>query len=155
MIRDGMAGQDISKETLIAQCQRVLSERMERLALELERIQESVASDTKSSAGDKYETAREMSNLEKQKIQEQLHQIEKEQMAVERVPLHPINQVQHGALVETSMGTFFIAASLGKIGEGLPFVVSAAAPVCRAMWGKKSGDNFTFNDKKVLVLTIN
>ncbi len=56
------------KEKIIKECKAILSKKLELIEVELGHLSQSIAEDTKSSAGDKYETSREMANLEKGKL---------------------------------------------------------------------------------------
>jgi len=120
--------------------------------------QESSKSETKSSAGDKYETGREMANQERDRHAAQLHEAQQLLAALQKVnPELPSNTVRPGALVTTNLGLFYLSIGVGKLAtaEGQEFVaVSPSAPILAALSGKSVGEEVVFNGKKVQVLAI-
>jgi transcription elongation GreA/GreB family factor len=120
--------------------------------------QESSNSETKSSAGDKYETGREMANQERDRHAAQLHEAQQLLAALQKMnPELPSDTVRPGALVTTSLGVFYLSIGAGKLAtaEGQEFLaVSLAAPIIIALSGKRVGAEIVFNGKKVQVLAI-
>lgn len=120
--------------------------------------QESSNSETKSSAGDKYETGREMANQERDRHAAQLHEAQQLLAALQKMnPELPSDIVRPGALVTTSLGVFYLSIGAGKlaIAEGQEFLaVSPAAPIIIALHGKRVGEEIVFNGQKVQVLAI-
>lgn len=108
---------------------------------------ESRDADTKSSAGDKYETGREMMQKEMDKnlalIHQYKHQLEQ---------LHS-NSIQ---LIKSTQGTFFICIGLGRITfEGNEyFVISWDSPVGKQLKGKKVGESYEINGKLFKIESI-
>jgi len=110
--------------------------------------QEAANSEEKSSAGDKYETARAMGHLEKEMHQKQLAQQVNELALLHSVKVDVIySTAVTGACIEWNALTFFIAAGLGKqTVEGKPIIyLSPQAPLAKGLLHKKAGDNFVFN----------
>ncbi|SNR41078.1 3-oxoacyl-ACP synthase [Hymenobacter mucosus] len=153
-----MAGPDqLLKSRLHAACLAYVQERIEACQAAINAAQESANSETKSSAGDKYETGRAMAQNERDRNKVQLHQAQQLQGELQRIlPELPCDTVRPGALVHTSMGQFYISISAGKlIVEGRDyFAVSAAAPVAAALAGKRAGEQAMFNGKSVQVLSV-
>jgi transcription elongation GreA/GreB family factor len=120
--------------------------------------QESSNSETKSSAGDKYETGREMANQERDRHAAQLHEAQKLLADLQKLnPELPSDTVRTGALVTTSLGLFYLSIGAGKLhmADGREFLaVSPVAPVILALSGKKAGEEVTFNGKKVQVVAV-
>ena len=142
------------KKSLVFQCRTDLDNRLQKLESELAALQESAEGETKSSMGDKYETGREMIMQEMIKLQNQRDQIIKKQAFISSIDLGKhYGQVEFGALVVASGSTYFISIPMGivKIGEQDVFVVSANAPICQAMLGKKAGDHCAFNGKMLSI----
>ena len=119
--------------------------------------QESANSETKSSAGDKYETGRAMAQEERNRNAVQLQQALQLQGELARIsPELASDAVRPGALVHTSIGRFYISISAGKLtvdGQDY-FAVSAAAPVAAALAGKHAGEEVMFNGKKIRIESI-
>lgn len=120
--------------------------------------QESSNSETKSSAGDKYETGREMANQERDRHAAQLHEAQQLLAALQKInPELPSDTVRTGALVATSLGLFYLSIGAGKLttAEGQEFLaVSPGAPVMAVLSGKRAGEEVVFNGKKVTVLSV-
>jgi hypothetical protein len=118
---------------------------------------EAANSEEKSSAGDKYETARSMGQLDQEMYGQQLAKYVNE-LAL----LHATNfdntykQVANGALIRCAGCSFFIAVGLGKQlidGETIYFL-SPAAPLTKELQHKKPGDQFIFGGQRMEILEI-
>ncbi|AIZ64525.1 3-oxoacyl-ACP synthase [Hymenobacter sp. DG25B] len=145
------------KTQLHAACQAYVQQRIEACQHAMQAAQESANSETKSSAGDKYETGRAMAQNERDRNAVQLQQAKQLQGELDRIQSEkPCDTVRPGALVHTSMGRFYISISAGKVSvEGLDyFAVSAAAPVAAALSGKRAGEQALFNGKPVQIQGI-
>ncbi|MFD2786805.1 3-oxoacyl-ACP synthase [Hymenobacter rubripertinctus] len=145
------------KQQLHAACLAYVQERLAAIQAAINAAQESANSETKSSAGDKYETGRAMAQNERDRNLVQLQQARLLLAELQRInPALPCNAVRPGALVSTSMGHFFISISAGQLPlDGTDyFAVSAAAPVAAALAGKQAGETATFNGKAVRVLSV-
>lgn len=119
--------------------------------------QEAANSEEKSSAGDKYETARAMSQLEKEMHTKQLAQQVKELALLHEVKVDVIYDVAHtGACIECPEMIFFIAAGLGKqtIDGKLVVFLSPHAPLAKLLHHKKAGDSFVFNNVQTNILDV-
>lgn len=117
-------------------------------------IEESKRNETKSSAGDKFETGRAMMQMELDKLQAQLDQLNMVRTQLKQLDdKQTYDKVQLGALVITDKGNFYISVSLGKfvIEENSFFAISANAPLAKALLGKHSGDQIKFRDQKYLI----
>lgn len=128
-----------------------LDDRMQASWNAMQAAQASANEESKSSAGDKYETARAMGQLDRDMYARQYEQARQERVLLERIDSHQSPQhVSLGALVNTSMGIFFIAVSLGsiKVDNETIMVVSAQSPIGALLMGKVVGDTFDFRGKK-------
>ncbi|GAA4375507.1 3-oxoacyl-ACP synthase [Hymenobacter koreensis] len=145
------------KQDLYAACQQYAEARMATCQAAINAAQESANSETKSSAGDKYETGRAMAQNERDRNLVQLAEARKLLGELARIdPAKPCDSVHPGALVTTSMGRFYICISAGKLAvDGTDyFAVSAAAPVAAALSGKRAGEQASFNGKTVRVEAV-
>jgi hypothetical protein len=136
------------KETLYAHCLQYVEQRIARIQEEITRVQASANEETKSSAGDKYETGRAMaqSEIERNTFQ----RMEAERLHATLTNLNqstPFALAAPGALVTTSKGVFYIAISLGSVTlQNKPyFIVSAESPIGKLLIGKKAGESITWN----------
>lgn len=138
------------KHEICEQICTMLDKRMEALQKDIASTKEARNADTKSSAGDKFETGREMMQIELQKAENQLHKnmcLKNEVLKIN--PSKKYQKVEFGALVKTNNGTYFIAVALGKITvqNQVAFVLSLASPIGKVLFNKAVGDTFTFQGK--------
>ena len=131
--------------------------RIASLEAEVENLNTSAASDTKSSMGDKYETAREMINLEKEKISEQLADAQRMKQTLESIDLEiqPL-KVTIGSLVKSSTCYFFLSISLGKVtvsGKEV-FVISPASPIGKGLMGLQVNNSIEFAGKIERIIAL-
>jgi transcription elongation GreA/GreB family factor len=120
-------------------------------------IQESANQETKSSAGDKYETSRAMMQQEKDKHADQLDQAQELRRQLELLdPAITKAQIQTGSLVQTNEGQYYLSVSLGKmvLDNQTVFVLSAAAPLGQALLHKRIGDKIVFQKRSIEILEI-
>ncbi|MDX1653445.1 MAG: hypothetical protein R3277_13185, partial [Brumimicrobium sp.] len=104
------------KKQAIIKMKAILSEKQSDLHQSLIDLKESRESDTKSSAGDKYETGREMINQEMDAVQTRLDQVKLLLNEVDNLPVKGnLGAVSTGSLVKTNRGLYLIGPGLGKI----------------------------------------
>ena len=145
----------MTKPALHALCHAFIEQRISAARTAMQAAQESSSSETKSSAGDKYETGREMANAERDRNAAHMQQAQQLQAELARIsPDALCDAVRPGALVATSMGQFYISISAGKLEGYDVFAVSPAAPVAVALKGLRAGEEAAFNGKMVRVLAV-
>lgn len=145
------------KQSLYKLCVAQVEERIARLQTEMKALKVSAETDTKSSMGDKYETAREMINLEKGKIDQQLAEALKGKQVLDSIdPEKSYTSGALGSLAKTSNATYFLSISIGKVSlEGVGyFVISPMSPIGQQLLNKKAGEGFSFAGKKVEILAV-
>ena len=141
------------KQHLITHLISLLDDRMAVAWKAMEAAQESANDQSKSSAGDKYETSRSMGQLDRNMHARQYEQARQERTILERLQAAQEQgtheRVALGSLVKTTAGYFFIAVSAGAISlEGQTILaVSAATPIGQALVGKVVKDTFLFKAK--------
>lgn len=151
------------KIKLISKIKKEIEEKIQDAEKSYALAKESRDSDTKSSAGDKYETGREMMQKEMDKslafIQQNLQQLYFIDSLYEKFLQN--NQkntsgIQLGDVVETTQGTFFIAIGAGKIqiDTKMLFVISLDSPLGLELKGKKLGDTYQLNGKTYTIQSI-
>lgn len=144
------------KEVLIA-CTNLLDERTTRLNEAMAASREAANSETKSSAGDKYETTRELMQAEMERLSHQLAEVSKLREALYQAEMAvPTDVISIGSTVKTNRGTYFLAAGLGKIAVGAEdvFVISAASPIGQLLVGKTVGEEIVFNGVSQRILAV-
>ena len=147
----------ITKQKLLFYCKDLLHQKIEEVQKQIRSYQEAANEDTKSSMGDKYETNREMMNLEKGKAATQLDQFLNMKKVLDTLPNKTGEEVGMGSLVETNRGLFFIAIGLGKVlfdGSKEVMVISGASPIGQFLMGKRKGYSGAFRGYGYEVLEI-
>ncbi len=149
---------DIKREVLNIGLQRT-QERITMIESALETARDSSNDDTKSSAGDKYETSREMIQQDINRYQKQLLEANKDLQQlinIESVIQDVTDVARLGTLVQTNVGLYLVATSIGvvKIGANNIFVISPASPIGQLLIGRKNGDSFIFNNVNQKVIAI-
>ncbi|AKD58600.1 3-oxoacyl-ACP synthase [Spirosoma radiotolerans] len=146
-----------TKATLFALCQAYVQKRIDTAREAMEAAQEAANSESKSSAGDKYETGRAMAQLERDRHAQLLAEAQKVERELKQVNIDKTYEtVQPGSLAFTSRGLFFICIGAGKLTvDGVDyFAVSAASPIASALVGRKANDAVTFNKLTYQVLEV-
>ncbi|WP_258102590.1 3-oxoacyl-ACP synthase [Marinoscillum sp. MHG1-6] len=136
------------KGLLMKRCEEILNERIDKAKQEIQSYSEQSGEETKSSAGDKYETTRAMLNLEKEKIAMQLD----ESLKLKRA----LDQLKGGKLLKTNKGNFFISVGIGSFsleGENY-FAISPVAPIGKLLSTAKVGDSVAFGPNTYQVLEV-
>ncbi|WP_109436411.1 MULTISPECIES: 3-oxoacyl-ACP synthase [Aquimarina] len=144
------------KSVLLDQCQNYVNERLQRIQKTIEGIQESLTSETKSTAGDKHETGRAMLQLEREKAGAQLAEVQKLQEILAKITLSSSEHIRLGSLVMTSQAHYFISISVGKLSveNKSYYAIAANSPIGKLLLGKAIGDTFSFNGSKVLIAKV-
>lgn len=149
----------ISKYALYDACFSYVQQRTDQAKAGIAAAQESSNTETKSSAGDKYETGRAMAQQERDRCAAQLYEAKQLSNALQKIkPKFSCITVRLGALVQTSIGLFYISIGAGKLytNEGLEFMaISPVAPIALALNGRHIGEEITFNGRLVRILDIN
>lgn len=131
-------------------CEQVLLERIRNTQQAMDEAQAAANNESKSSAGDKYETSRAMSHMEKDMHARQLMAHQQDLHALRSVNIQSIYQTPApGALLKSGNISFFISTGLGKQdvnGETVVFL-SATSPLAQQLMRKKVGDEFEFKGK--------
>lgn len=147
-----------NKTSIFNTCKNILEQRMADMEKAMLDAQESANSEEKSSAGDKYETGRAMSQIARDMSAKQLQQAKIDYKELMQLwPLQVQTSIQKGALVQLSNGQqLFIATGLGLIDveNTKVAVVSIKAPIASQLIGKKIGDEVIIAQKKVSVIQL-
>ncbi|SMG43423.1 Transcription elongation factor, GreA/GreB family [Marivirga sericea] len=146
------------KSEIIDRCKEDLKLKKLTISQEIEAVRESMGSDTKSSAGDKYETGREMMNQERDKLQSQLSVIDRQLESLNQIKTtKQFVNIDFGAFVKTSVAQYFISISYGKISvQNIDvFLVSPVTPLAQLMMNKQEGDKINWNGKEILIEEVN
>ena len=147
----------IKKEIIQAFVNKLTLERNE-FKMALEETRGSTQSETKSSAGDKYETQREMMQMEINRMESQVSQLNdaiSQWNSFDTID----NTVNWGSLLEISIGGkvahLIIGPSSGDIqlNQNTIKSISKDSPIGKAIWGKTAPAEFKFSGKTIKLIS--
>ncbi|WP_439183201.1 hypothetical protein [Carboxylicivirga taeanensis] len=151
----------MSKQTLKAELVAALNQLVEQkesaLLLAIDDVLESMQNDTKSSAGDKFETGREMMQIELNNKRAQLNHVLRLKRDLQQIDVHAIkNKVEFGSIVQANNGFYFLSVPLGKvvINKTTYLAVSLASPIGQALKGHQVHDTISFNKQTLTIAAI-
>ncbi|MDG5491013.1 GreA/GreB family elongation factor [Psychroserpens sp. SPM9] len=145
------------KQTLFKQCQQFVDGRLNAIQQTINEIQESLTSETKSSAGDKHETGRAMLQLEREKAGQQLAEIQKLNELLSKIDLSKSsNTIGLGSLIFTTQAHYFIIISAGQLQaqDQQFYAISANTPIAKLLLGKQAGDLITFRNQEFKIIEV-
>jgi len=126
----------------------VINDKVVMLQKVLADLKESSSNETKSTAGDKHETALAMLQIEQANIQGQLQEALTKKMALEKInPDVCASMIVNGSLIKTNRGYLWMSAALGKTEiENINVIaLSSQSPLGQKMLGLKAGDSTVIN----------
>jgi sortase (surface protein transpeptidase) len=145
------------KATILTYVKNYLDQRMQTSLDAMNAAQESANGESKSSAGDKYETSRAMGHLDRDMHARMYQQTREERKLIERIDGNiDFKKGALGAFISTSMGDFFLSVSIGqvKIDEKPIMIISPQSPIGALLMGKMVADKFNFRGKEAEILAI-
>jgi len=138
------------KKQLHQLCANLIQQRLDAARQAIEAAQQAAKDDTKSSAGDKYETGREMMQQETNRNMAQLTEANKLLVALNHISTNGQHTTaEAGSVVVTDNGKFFLSVSAGTVvlDSDTYFAVSPGSPIGLKMKGCAAGDTFSLNGK--------
>lgn len=145
------------KTSLYQLCLAFVEKRIETAKTALQQAREASNDDTKSSAGDKFETSREMAQQDIERNMRLLSDAEEQLKGLELIKeLAPSEQVRNGSLVYTDQGNFYLSISAGQLQleKVVYFAISVASPIGKLFVGKRKDETVEFNGKKYRIENI-
>lgn len=145
------------KERIVKLCQIELQARIQTAKMAVESAQQASNSETKSSAGDKYETGRAMAQLEKERHARVLASLEDDLNTLLSVGIRPPQlNVREGSLVYTNRGIYFIAFGFGavKVDDLNINVISVLSPIGQILLDLEVEDEEDFRGSMIEVIKI-
>lgn len=145
------------KEQVYGEFEKILSEKISLLQQQLQDLRESTANETKSTAGDKYETSRAILQSEQDNARRQLQELLEQQAqfrAFQRVPV--TGSIINGSLVATDKGWFLMGVALGKatVNKMVIVALSSRSPLGKLLFAKRPGELVTLNQATYEILEI-
>lgn len=139
------------KQSLYNLCAAFIENKRQTIQHTILEIQQSLTSETKSSAGDKHETGRAMLQLEREKAGQQLAEIQKLQEHLSKIDSKTKSQtIRLGSVVYTSNANYYIAISAGvlEVNNIMFYAISPSTPIGQLLMSKTVGDSIVFRDVK-------
>jgi|TARA_B110000090_G_scaffold84390_1_gene96004 hypothetical protein len=137
----------LTKSVVIAELDRQLLRKLSYLNTSLNQAIDSRNSDTKSSAGDKFETSREMAQIEIQKIETEISKTQ--QFFTDLAS-------KASQLIITDKGAFLISIPFGKVMVNTTevFCISNSAPITKQLVNTEISANFEYRGVTYNILDI-
>lgn len=145
------------KNELYVQCFDFVENRFNTIQNTINEIQESLTSETKSSAGDKHETGRAMLQLEREKAGSQLAEIQKTKESLSKIQISNTSEfIGLGSVVYTNKSNYFIAISAGelKVDNDVFYAISPHTPIGQLLMGKTVGNAVVFREQQFKIENI-
>ena len=142
------------KQHLHDLCRDYIAKREAETKAAIAEAQEAANNETKSTAGDKYETVREMMQQDINMNLARLNELHKLKAALQQIPATQGDvKVLPGSVVYTSNGNYYIAISAGKLQvDGTTYyAISPSSPIGMKMMTLQAGDSFELSGKKFVI----
>lgn len=139
-----------TKKALLEKCKDYVRDRISTAEAALADNRAGLEADAKSSAGDKFETSREI--VQQEVIRNEILLTEARTMDVVLSKINvdqKFTSIQNGSLAITNHGNFFFAIAVGKVEleKKEYFVISIGSPLGQSFKDKQAGDKVEFNGK--------
>jgi hypothetical protein len=145
------------KVKLIELIKEDLKKKIQEMQRDFQLARESRNSDTKSSAGDKFETGREMMQKEMDKCSMMIDLYQNQWNTLDQIKLKNRSKfVDQGSLILTDKGNYLLSIGLGKIEVEREsyFIISIDSPIGSLLKGKGIGDIIVFRDNNIKITNI-
>ena len=145
------------KKTLFNHCKTHLEKKMKVLEQLKKNLQKDLAYETKSSAGDKYETARAMIQLENEKLSNQIREIELNYQKLNTIKdFQTSKSISLGSIIFTDKANYYvaIAADFFEVNSKIFYCISSQSPIGKLLIGKKINESIMFNNVQSTILEI-
>lgn len=145
------------KSALKKECLHVLEQRIKTAQTAMNDAQDSANNEDKSSAGDKYETARAMGQLDRDMNAKQFAEAQQEHLFLQSVNVENVyDKIQSGSVAISGDKLFFISVGLGilKMENENVICLSRKSPLFHQLKQKSVGDTFQFQDKILKIETV-
>lgn len=145
------------KEQVFEACQQLISAKIAARQQALLELADSMGNETKSSAGDKYETGRAMLHIEQDNVRKGIAVLQAQKAVLDSIDcsVRP-ERAALGSLVEWCGGYFFLSIALGRLtvdGQNI-IALSLQSPLGISLAGLQQGDKVLLNGKPVVLESI-
>ena len=135
----------------------LITDKVSRLQQILADLKESGSNETKSTAGDKHETALAMLQIEQANTRGQLDVALAQKAILEKInPTLSAQVIVNGSLIKTNSAYLFMSVALGKsLVDNIPVIaLSPQSPLGMKLMGLSVSEIAEFNGKKYLIENI-
>lgn len=145
------------KEKVYQQYLQLVIDKIISLESILNELNESAKNETKSTAGDKHETALAMLQIEQENTRKKLTEAFEQKTQLERIDIHKkSDSIIKGSLIKTDKGYFFLSLGLGKIiiEETTITALSIQSPLGTQLIGLKIQQSAAINNVQYIIQNI-
>jgi hypothetical protein len=142
------------KQKIYNHYQAVINDKIRVLQKTLDDLKESGKNETKSTAGDKHETALAMLQIEQANTRQQLKEMIAQKDTLQKInPTITASIVLQGSLIKTNKGYLFMSVALGKaVVDGVAVIaLSAQSPLGVKLMGLTVAGVATVNNNSYIV----
>ena len=135
----------------------VIQDKIQLFQNTLNELKESISNETKSTAGDKHETALAMLQIEQENTNQQLKEALNQKALFGKMdPTFFTSKIINGSLIKTNKGYFFLSIALGKtIVEGIDVIaLSPHSPLGQKIMGLEVNDTAEINGVHYIIESI-
>lgn len=132
----------------------LINEKFNALQLILNELNDSAKNETKSTAGDKHETALAMLQIEQENTRNKLKEIKEQKLQLDRIDINlKSEKIIKGSLIKTNHGYLFLSIALGKITVENQQIIalSPQSPLGLKLVGAKINDEIELNNLKYVI----
>ncbi len=148
----------MNRKEVIACVNAFLEHKIQEITSELTLLQNDLSNETKSSAGDKFETAREMIEQERKKFYDRLAELNKQHQLLQGISVDFSSKtIASGSIFSHKETIYFIGVAIGNIPTKNQFnliSVGMLAPFTQAILGKKEGESVLVNGNEIRIEKI-
>ena len=130
---------------------------MKTLEQQKKSLQKDLTSETKSSVGDKHETGRAMIQLEREKLGNQIREIELNYQRLNTIEnVKTSNSISLGSIIFTDKANYYvaIAADSCEVNSKVFYCISSQSPIGKLLIGKKVNESIIFNNIESTIIEI-
>ena len=120
-------------------------------------LKESGSNETKSTAGDKHETALAMLQIEQANVRAQLQEMQQQLAVLQKInPALTPAMIVPGSLIKTNKGYLFLSIGAGKavIEEYMIMAISPQSPLGQKLVQVNNGQSVTINNTTYIIESI-
>lgn len=145
------------KEKIYNQYLQLINDKILSLQQTLNELSDSAKNETKSTAGDKHETALAMLQIEQENTRFKLSETLEQQKQLATINIHILsNKIIKGSLIKTDKGFLFLSIALGKIiiDEQQIIALSPQSPLGTKLLGLQINEVVKINTVEYKILHI-